>query len=109
MPLDDVLKNPLLRKALETGEAQVGKVVGKLLADERLATGVHTLLAGAAHARETLEKGVAQALHAANLPSRDDMAALRRKLDELEAMLDGLAERVDEAKDRKKDGPGDGG
>jgi hypothetical protein len=104
MPLDDVLRNPLLRKALETGEAQVGKVVGKLLADERLATGVQTLLAGAVHARETLEKGVAQALHAANLPSRDDVAALRRKLDELEAMLDGLAERVEE-----KDGPGGGG
>jgi hypothetical protein len=102
MPLDDVLKNPLLRKAIEAGEAQVGKVMGKLLASDGVASGLQSLISSAAHARETLEKGVSQALHAANLPSKDDVAALRRKLAELEAMIDGLAERVD--RDR-----GDGG
>jgi hypothetical protein len=95
MPLDDVLKNPLLRKAIEAGEEQVGRVVGKLLASDGVATGLQSLLSGAAHARETLEKGVSQALHAVNLPSKDDVAALRKKLEELEAMIDGLAERVD--------------
>jgi hypothetical protein len=64
MPFDDLVRNPLLRKALAAGEERVSKVVGKLLAT-------------------------------ANLPSKDDVATLRRKLEELEAMLDGLAERVD--------------
>jgi hypothetical protein len=105
MPFDDVLKNPLLRKALEAGEERVGKVMGKLLASEGVANGLQTLLNGAAHARETLEKGVSQALHAANLPSKDDVAGLRRKLEELEAMIDGLAERVD--RERGEDGPGE--
>ena len=95
MPFDDVRKNPLLRRALEAGEEQVGKVVGKLLANDGLASGLQTLLSGAAHARETLEKGVSQALHAVNLPSKDDVAGLRKKLEELEAMIDGLAERVE--------------
>jgi hypothetical protein len=102
MPFDDVLKNPLLRKALEAGEEQVGKVMGKLLAGDGVASGLQSLLSGAAHARETFEKGVSQALHAVNLPSRDDVASLRRELEELEAMIDGLAERID--RDR-----GDGG
>jgi hypothetical protein len=95
MPFDDVLRNPLLRKALEAGEERVGKVMGRLLASEGVANGLQTLLTGAAHARETLEKGVSQALHAVNLPSKDDVAGLRRRLEELEAMIDGLAERVD--------------
>jgi hypothetical protein len=95
MPFDGILGNPLLRKALQAGEEQVGKVVGKLLASEGVAAGVQTLITGAVQARATLERGVSQALHAANLPSRDDVDALRRKLDEVEAMLDGLAEKVD--------------
>ncbi len=101
MPFDAILGNPLLRKALQTGEAQVGKVVGKLLSNEGVASGVQTLISGAVQARATIERGVSQALHAANLPSRDDVDALRRKLDELEAMIDGLAEKVD----RDRGGP----
>ena len=106
MLFDDVLKNPLLRKALEAGEEQVGKVVGKLLASEGLTGGVQTLVATAAQAKETLEKGVSQALHAANLPSRDDVAALKRRLEELESMLDGLAEKVGNGAGRPGGGRG---
>lgn len=93
MLFDDVLRNPLLRKALEAGEEQVGKVVGKLLASDPTG-GFQSLVTGARHARETLERGVSQALHAANLPSKDDVAALKRRLEELESMLDGLSEKV---------------
>jgi ABC-type transporter Mla subunit MlaD len=96
MLFDDLVKNaPLLRKALAAGEEQVGKAIGTLLASDGLSGGLRSLAAGAAQAKETLERGVAQALHAANLPSKDDVAALRRRLEELEALLDGLAEKVD--------------
>jgi hypothetical protein len=101
MPFDAILGNPLVRKALQAGEEQVEKVVGRLLASEGVARGVQTLISGAIQARATLERGTAQVLHAANLPSRDDVDALRRKLDELEAMLDGLAEK---AAKRRADG-----
>ena len=104
MPFDAILGNPLVRKALQAGEERVGKVVGKLLANEGVAAGVQSLLTGAVQARASLERGVAQALHAANLPSRDDVDTLRRKLDELEAMLDGLAERVDQGRGGKPGG-----
>jgi hypothetical protein len=99
MAFDEVLKSALVRKALAEGEEQVGRIVGKLLSSEGVANGLQSLLSGAVQARQTLEKGVSQALHAVNLPSRDDVAALRRKLEELEAMIDGLAERVDRDRD----------
>ena len=106
MLFDDLVRNnPLLKKALAAGEEQVGKAIGTLLASDGLSGGLRTLAAGAQQAKETLEKGVAQALHAANLPSKDDVASLRRKLDELESMLDGLAEKVD-APDRGGEGGG---
>jgi polyhydroxyalkanoate synthesis regulator phasin len=94
MLFDRVIENPVLKKALEAGEERVGKVVGKLLASDGLATGVQSLFSTARQARETLERGVSQALHAANLPSKDDVAALRRRLEELESMLDGLSDKV---------------
>ncbi|HEX9400431.1 MAG TPA: hypothetical protein VF912_10000 [Anaeromyxobacter sp.] len=103
--LDDLLKNPLLRRALQAGEEQVGKAVAKVLASESVATGVQTVLSGAVQARAVIERGVTQALHAANLPSKDDVTALRKKLEELEAMIDGLAERVD--RDRNGNGGGE--
>jgi ubiquinone biosynthesis protein UbiJ len=102
MPLDGVVTSPLLRKALAAGEERLAKAMGRLLASEGVASGLQSLLSGAAHARGALEKGVSQALHAANLPSREDVAALRKKLDELEAMIDRLAERVD--RDRRGGG-----
>lgn len=94
MLFDDVMKNPLVKKALEAGEEQVGKVLGKLLASDGLTGGFQSLVTTARQARETLERGMSQALHAANLPSKDDVAALKRRLEELELMIDGLSEKV---------------
>ncbi|BDG04665.1 phasin family protein [Anaeromyxobacter oryzae] len=95
MRLEDVLRNPVLKRALAAGEEGMGKVVGKLLASDRVTTGLSSLVTSAMQARETFERGVQQALHAANLPSRDDVASLKRKLEELESMIDGLSARVD--------------
>jgi hypothetical protein len=98
MLLDRVLGNPLVRRAIAAGEEQMGRAVGRLLGDDRLGGGLHTLASSAAHARATLERGVRQALHAANLPSADDVGALKKRLDDIEAMLDGLADKVGRGK-----------
>ena len=106
MLFDDVLRNPLVKKALEAGEEQVGKVVGKLLASDGLTGGFQSLVTTARQARETLERGVSQALHAANLPSKDDVAAMKRRLEELESMLDGLADKVGRGSGGRGEGNG---
>jgi hypothetical protein len=94
MRFDEVLRNPAVRRAIAAGEEQVGKVVGRLLANDRVTTGLQTLITSAVQARHTFERGVRGALHAANLPSTDDVAALKKRLDDLETTLDGLAARV---------------
>lgn len=110
MLFDALLGNPAVKKALAAGEEQVGKVVGKLLSSDGLTSGLQSLVSTAAQAKETLERGVAQALHAANLPSREDVAGLKRRLEELEAMLDGLAEKLPQAgSGRPGKAPGGGG
>ncbi len=106
MILDDVLKNPALRRALAAGEERVGKVFGKLLSSEAVTSGLQGLVQSALQARATIDRGVQQALRAAHLPSREDVTQLRRKLDELESMIDGLAERIGRPPDRGGD-PGE--
>ncbi len=104
MRFDELLESPVLRKALQAGEEKVGQVVGKLLASEGLTNGLQSLVSSALQAKGTFEKGVSQALHAANLPSKDDVAALKRRLEELEQMIDGLADRVGPPGGGKKGG-----
>lgn len=108
MRLDDVLRNPVLKRALAAGEGGMGKVVGKLLSSDRVTTGLSSLVSSALQAKDTFDRGVQQALHAANLPSRDDVAALKRKLVELESMIDGLSERVEPPPGGPRRGEGGG-
>ncbi len=105
MALRDVLENPMLRRALAAGEERMGRVVGKLLASDRVTGGLQTLVSSALQAKSTFDRGVRQALHAANLPSAEDVAALKQKLFELESMIDGLTDKVDRAAERR---PGQG-
>jgi hypothetical protein len=108
MILDDLLKNSALRRVLAAGEEGMGKVVGRLLTSEAVTSGLQGLVSSALQARQTFDRGVQQALHAANLPSRSDVDALKRKLEELESMVDGLATRVGEAGGaRSGEEPGD--
>jgi polyhydroxyalkanoate synthesis regulator phasin len=93
MLFDDMLKHPVVKQVLATGEERATQVIGKLMADERVTNGLQELLAAAAAARATLAEGLKQALHAANLPSASEVTALRHRLEELEAMLADLAAR----------------
>ncbi len=97
MALREMLENPMLRRAVAAGEERMGRVVGKLLASDRVTSGLQTLVSSAIQAKSTFDRGVRQALHAANLPSADEVAALKQKLSELESMIDGLADKVDRA------------
>ncbi|HYG66875.1 MAG TPA: hypothetical protein VD838_04420 [Anaeromyxobacteraceae bacterium] len=95
MLFDEMLKSPTVRRAMAAGEERFGTALGKLLSSDRVSLGLQTLVSSAQLARATFERGVQTALHAANLPSQDDVASLKKKLDDLEDMLDGLSAKVD--------------
>jgi hypothetical protein len=95
MLFDEMLKSPTVRRAMAAGEERFGHALGKLLSSDKLSIGLQTLVTSAQAAKSTFDRGVKGALHAANLPSQDDVASLRKKLDDLEDMLDGLAAKVD--------------
>ena len=94
MLFDGVLKHPVLKQVLAASEEQATKAVGKLLADERVTHGLQELLAAAAAARATVESGVQAALHAANLPTADELRTMRQRLGELEAQVEALRTRL---------------
>jgi uncharacterized protein YlxW (UPF0749 family) len=94
MLFDDVLKHPVVKQVIATGEEQATKVVGKLLSDQRVTQGLQELLAAAAAARATVESGVQAALHAANLPTAEELRTMRQKLSELEAQVEALNSRL---------------
>jgi hypothetical protein len=99
--LDELLKSPMLKKALTAGEERMGRLVTQVLSNERVMQGVQTVVASALNAKSTLDRGVKTALQAVNLPTTEDVEELRRKLTELEDVLDGLAARVDSAAERR--------
>ncbi len=70
------------------------RAVSKLLANERVSAGLQNLASSAIQAKAAVGRGVKRALHAANLPSSEDVEALRKKIDDLEALVDGLAEKI---------------
>src|SRR5512132_4743808 len=97
MIIDEFLKNPTVKRALAAGEERMGKLVTQLLSNERVMHGVQTVVASALNAKSTLDRGVKTAMQAVNLPTTEDVEELRRKLSELEVLLDGLAARVGDA------------
>ncbi len=94
--IDDLLRNPMVKKALEAGEERMGRLVTQLLSNERVMQRVQTVVASALNAKSTFDRGVKTAMQAVNLPTTEDVEELRRKLAELEVLLDGLAARVGE-------------
>jgi hypothetical protein len=94
MLFDDVLKNPVLKRAIAAGEEQAGRVVGKLLSSERVVSGLQGLLGVASTARATLDAGLQSARRAAHLPDAGEVEALKQKIEALQTMVDDLASRV---------------
>jgi polyhydroxyalkanoate synthesis regulator phasin len=97
MLFDELFKNPVVKQVIASGEEQATRVVGKLLTDERVTRGLQEVLAAAAAARATVETGLQAALHAANLPTADEVRTMRQRLSELEAQVEALHTRVEQA------------
>jgi hypothetical protein len=92
---EELLRNPLVKKALSAGEERVGKVVAAVLSNEQIMARVQKAMAAALEAKAAAEKGLKAAMQAVNLPTTDDVDELKRRLAELETIIDGLAARLE--------------
>lgn len=77
----------LVKRVMEAGEAQVDRVVGQLLANERFVGAVQGVVATSLAAKGSLDKSLRGALATMNLPSTADVAELGRRLDRMERVL----------------------
>lgn len=94
--------NPVMKKLVETGEERVGKLAQQLLSNEKFVAAVQTLVSRTLSAKGTLDKSLRTALSAMNLPTSQDVDALRTKVDDLERLLGAVEAKLDRLLESKK-------
>lgn len=87
--------NPVMKKLVETGEEQMGKIAQQLLSNEKFVATVQTLVSRSLAAKGTLDKSLRAALSAMNLASSEDIETLRGKVEDLEKLLASIEGKVD--------------
>lgn len=92
--LEALRGHPLVKKALAAGEERLGEVLGRVLSGKPPLATWESLLARARAAREAAERALQGVLGAIHLPSAGDVEDLKRRLAELESLVDALADRV---------------
>lgn len=88
--------NPVVKRLVQTGEAQVGKIVQQVLANEKFVTGIQKVVQTTLGAKGAFDRNIRVALSAMNLPSTQDLEIIRNKVGELEAVLVKLDEKVNQ-------------
>jgi len=86
--------HPFVKQARVAGEERFSKAVERFLDPERAGATLQSVLAAAGEARQRLDRALRAALEAAQVPSAQDVADLKRRLAEMEELLDGLAARL---------------
>lgn len=98
--------NPVVKRFMEMGEAQVGRLANQLLANERFVQAVQQMVSRTLAARGMLDKSLRSALATMNLPSTADVEELRRRLDDLDRTITELDAKMDELRERLAGGAG---
>ena len=80
-----------------------------MLSPETAGAALQTLLAAAGEARERIDRVRRAALDAAQVPSSRDLDELKRRLVEMEELLDGLSARLARSEAREGDDDAAGG
>jgi hypothetical protein len=88
--------NPVVQRLVQSGEAQVTKVVQLVLANEKFLGTVQSLVQTSLAAKGTFDKSVRAALGAMSLPSRDDLDALNERVAALESVISQFEEQLAE-------------
>jgi hypothetical protein len=82
--------NPVVQRLVQSGEAQVTRVVQLVLANEAFLGTVQSLVQTSLAAKGSFDKSLRAALGAMNLPTRTDLEALGERVGALEALVSDL-------------------
>lgn len=85
----------VLKTILSQGEEQFGKVVAQLVSNPAFMNAVQSAVSRAMAAKGVVDAAMANALQGAHVPTSADMQKLNDRLDELERIFEGLADKVD--------------
>jgi hypothetical protein len=86
--------NPVVQRLVQSGEAQVTKVVQLVLANETFLSTIQSVVQTSLAAKGTFDKSVRAALGAMSLPSQRDLDALSDRLGALESSVGQLHEQL---------------
>jgi polyhydroxyalkanoate synthesis regulator phasin len=96
-------ENPMLKKMIATGEERMSKFAMQLLSNEKLMGVLQRSISSALEAKAAVEKNTQAILSSLNIPTANDVKKLEGKIEELEKVFEGLANKIDEL---KKNGSG---
>jgi hypothetical protein len=80
---------------LKLGEEHLTRLLTQWLSNDAFITALQAAIGGTLQAKGTLDKGMSALLTTFNVPTLEDVAALRSKVEELEDALADLTEVVD--------------
>ena len=86
--------NPVVQRLVQSGEAQVTKVVQLVLANQAFLSAVQSIVQTSLSAKGTFDKSVRAALGAMSVPSRADVAARGDRVSALEGLVSQLEEQL---------------
>ncbi|MGI5862523.1 MAG: hypothetical protein ACOX6T_10775 [Myxococcales bacterium] len=95
-------ENPMVKRMLEMGEEQVGKLTQQLLSSEKFVSAVQTIVNNTLKAKGLLDKNIRLALSAMNLPSVADVENLKTKLEDLDQTIRRLEEGLNRLSEQQQ-------
>lgn len=95
-----ITDNPIFKKMMTTGEEQLGRLASQLVSNERFMSSVQTAVSTALSAKGALDQQLASAMQAMHVPTISDVKKVNDRLDELERIFEGLAQKVDDIAER---------
>lgn len=97
----------LVQQMLNLGEERMGEVLNQLLANETFVSAMQSAVSSSLSAKRTFDARIGSVLTAVNVPTLEDVAELKGKLEELEDVMAEIEDRVKglHSKARRREAP----
>lgn len=91
-----ITDNPLFKQMMASGEEQLGRIAKEIVGSEKFVQSLQGAVTKALEAKGLLDRQVAATLQQLHVPTTADLQKFNDRLDELERIFEGLAQKVDD-------------